>query len=576
MNSSRLLILKNQPVLLVIISYSSVVLVYLSLLFSFNKSLFTNLKSTYGLSDTDTEGTLWWLWNQSQSSQISNISGGNIFDTSQFTFWNLFDFVRIFSVGNFGVENLFLISNVSLLISFSLNGIAAFAFSKLLFKGNLIPACLGSIFVFTSINLLSLRTSLSNNFLFFGLLLLRTFLSDFMNKKKRNTYLVIALSVFTALSSTYLAANIILITFVFILVVYSSTTVDIKRRLIINFLLTCLASLITTLIIYRDQIFLIGRSQQASEIRPLNAVGELVSSQVTISNKFQAPSGFLSLTIVVILLLATYLSFGRLKLTHQTLLSLGVLISGLVTQFIGYNFWVLGPIHDLYFNLFPQLRGISNYSKFGQFLIAVGAVSLIYTYRPKLLNAKVNFVFFCAAIAILSAYQSIPADPSFTARTDTRVLKSKYLSYFETQQNSLVFDYPDKLTNDQWGFPLGYIQLGQIFHKQILLNGVDYNQHKAGCISTNRLNPTNIIEWVERNHGNFIILRTRLIPKEELNEVRSILSQRNWQLEYESKVQAEVPTTSFELSKTFEVYKNQMSMPLSSKYVCNYNVGDSK
>ena len=553
--------------------YFCVATVYLFLLFKLNGSLFEDLNSTYGLSDTDTEGTLWWLWNQSQTSQIDNLSGGQVFDTSQFTFWNLFDYLRIFLVGSLGVENLFLISNASLLICFTLNGIAAFSFARVIFKNNITSAAMGSILVFTSVNLLSLRTSLSNNLLFFGILLIRTFALDFIEKNKRNTYLLVIFCIFTAMSSTYLAANILLIQFVFILVVYSSSSVVEKKSLIVNFLLASSTSLLTTLIIYRDQIFLISRSQKTSEMRPLNALSELIPSSVTIANKFQASSGFLSLTILMVLCIATFLSFGRLKLSKQVLLSLGVMISGLVTQFIGYDFWLLNPIHDLYFTLFPQLRGISNYAKFGQFLIGLGATSLILIHRPKLLAGNIRFALVSLVIAATSAFQSVPADQSFSSRSDVKTIKRDFEYFFGDKQKTLIFDYPDRLSNAEWGFPVGYMQISQIFHNQLLLNGIDYPQHKKGCVSTIKLGPTETINWVDRNQADYIVLRTRLIPKDELEEIKSLLGQRDWKFQYKSYSQPKGPSL-FELSKDFEVYKSS-SLNLSTRaYICNYDKGD--
>ena len=552
-----------------------ILLFFVFLIFLVNKDLFYNLSGSYGMAQTDNEGTLWWLWQQatSNSSDITSLKSGQVFESDIFSFTNIYDSMRIFIISKIGtIESLFYVFNLSIILSTALNSLACYKLSELFLPNRIIALGVSSVWLFTPHNLLNTRTGLSNNFLFFGLMLLVLFFKNFL-KEKLNYLGIFLLSVLTAVSSTYLLSHVILICIVFSGVLLI-TDKSIKKTILLKMnSVIIITGALTTLVLYKKSLFLISDPEKTAKIRPNSGLQELVPHQTVIMNSSQTSAGFISIFSILIILIAVTISFSTKSFSLLSKIGLGILMSGFTMQYIGYSIPLLNPLQKIYFEIVPQLRGISLSHRFGLFLMVLGSVILISEYvlisgywHKKMPTLVLILIF-------ASNTLSIPENESFRQRTEVNSLAETYLILKQAPPNSIVFDFPDVLSSGDWGFPKGHILLSQIFHGKTISNGLDYNDSVKGCLPVS----AERFQFALRSDGglnaDFIVLRDRQISSYNLKIIQNLLEDGGWVLIKKSSVDLVSNDSTLKSQHSVQIYKSPNKSDYKLGSFCRNNLG---
>lgn len=449
---------------------------------------------TFGMSNTDNEGTLWWIWTKCQGYSVNGlltrVGWPTGFDTRDFATFNLVDEFRASAarLGRCSPETVTSIFSLFPVVALFLNLATAYLLGWKLFRNRLWALILAITGIATSQILLATRTSLANNLLAPGLLSLIFALSFFELGKQRHALLSALFLSTQMLCNAYNGAMFFIVLIVFALAWKS----EIRFRQWIVFpgilLLGCFVGLLP---LARTQLFLITDTARRDLIRPVNLEAEVVNPQILLSRNYswfnsllqgKLPSpeaGWLSVFVLLLTVLAVVGPFSSKISARTRRLAVGSSAASLLIVLIACDVPGGEPFRLIYSLLGSPFRGVSNFLKIVPLLLTIGGLSILREISQRRSEDRqvqpwlsVVLILLCG----LNLWDSVPTSPSFTQRTSLIDAAQFYRSLPDSRKDDVVAHFPDYTYQPEWGLPLRFIQISQMYTDEILANGRDFSR----------------------------------------------------------------------------------------------------
>jgi hypothetical protein len=332
------------------------------------------------------------------------------------------------------------------------------------------------------------------------------------------------------LCNAYNGAMFLIVLFVFSL--SFKLELRFRRRLMLPSILL-LGSLVGLLPLIRTQLFLITDLARRDVIRPVNLGAELVDPLVLLSRNYHwfssiAPAGmpapeagWLSVFVLLLALLAVGGLFNLQVPARTRKLALSSLAASTLIIFIACDIPGGEPLRFMYRNFGSPFRGVSNYLKVVPLLLAIGGLSILKDFSDRRSESRVVGSLFPVVLIVLSGlnlWDSVPTSPTFTERTSLRNVADLYRSIPDSDKTGVTAHFPDYTYQPDWGLPLRFIQMAQMYTDEILANGRDFARRRA--ISSALPSPINRTTLVAiRKRGiTRVVLHKKLIDPLTLDE----------------------------------------------------------
>lgn len=515
---------------------------------------------TYGMADTDNEGTLWWLWSKcnrySSNGVLTRVGWPTGFDTRDFATFNLVDELRAraASLGGCSPESVVWVFAAFPVVALGLNLIGAYFLGWKVFRSRSWALILAITGVATSQILLATRTSLANNLLAPGLLALAYGFTYLDKRKPRDAWLAACCLCIQMLCNAYNGAMFLLVLIVLSL---SWTQLSRRRELLVLPITAIIGSLVGLSPLMSSQLFLITSSSRRDLIRPVNLDAELVDPLVLFSRNYHwftsiiggrmptPEAGWLSIFVLLLGLISVGSMFMR-HVTHRTRrLAVGSLASAALVVLISCDVPGSRPLHSIYATFGSPFRGVSNYLKVVPLMLALGGLAILKERlerrtRSHLMNSIVVGVLL--VLSGLNFWDSIPRSPTFRERTSLDQASEFYRSLSSSGSVGVTAHFPDYTYQPDWGLPLRFIQVAQMYTDNVIANGRDFQHRQSRFASLpSPVNRTALVSLRKRGITQ-IVLHKNLIDPVTLDEsVRFLESLGLRGVRYESPSAASGP-----------------------------------
>jgi hypothetical protein len=201
-------------------------------------------------------------------------------------------------------------------------------------------------------------------------------------------------------------------------------------------------------------------------------------------------------------------------------------------------------IHNFYFNYFGPLRGVSNFAKGIPLLLGICGVAILRILQESgfspILNLhkssqSIKTSIFIAFLALLML-DNIPRSQDFSTRTSLQPIINFWKQVPRTTTGSTAH-FPDFTYGKEWGFPIRFIQMSQMFMDSHLANGRDFQKRANIC---NALpTPVNLksLKTLQNRGITQIILHRNFMIQNDFNAAYQFLVEMGYQHEsYKSPV----------------------------------------
>jgi hypothetical protein len=528
--------------------------------------------SSFGMPNTDTEGTLWWIWSQCKGylvdSNLTNVSFPQGFDISRLPSFNLVDSTRVIlaSMNGCSVEAVTLTISVFPLVALLASGFASYGLGYQLFQSRYLALFISFSASFSNQNLLSTRTSLANIFIAPGLMALM-FAVVFLRKKSRSSVLwIFFFLVIQMLCNAYNGALFVFLTLLIVLFFHSEYGVNFAYRfkVVVG---VVLAGLIGLIPLIQSQIYLFTNPTERDVYRPVDQLGETVEPLVLISRNYswfdavfpenfpRPEAGWISVAhLIVIGFSIWYLAKYRNEKSSSYRITAACLGGSFLLTALIYRIPGTSPLKDVYFEYFSPLRGVSNFSKGIPLLLGVCGAS---TFKAlfargvskhfginKLKISGATCVLFVALSLLL--VDNIPRSESFTTRTSLNPIVTFWNSV-HSRPKDVVAHFPDFTYGKEWGLPSRFIQLAQLVMDREVANGRDFENRASRCASLpTPIDDSSLKTLVDRGVTMFVLHRQLMVPV-DLDKATDFLRKKGYK---------EREYAAIESKEALEIYKS--------------------
>lgn len=486
-----------------------------------------------GMANTDTEGTLWWIWSKCEGrikgDVATEIGAPYGFDTSRFATFNIVDESRVLFSRLMDCDQNATLLVVSLLplVALTLNLIAIYALGWTVSSSRSISVAIALCGGVSSQLLLATRTPLANNLLAPGILALLFYVRSTRTSRLTNIVAVCVMISIQMLSNAYNGMAFVIVLCVF--VVTFSATSDRGLLSALSELLALAVSATAGLFpLLRTQLFLLHDQVTRSIYRPVDIAGEVISPLVLISrshswftnllpDNFPRPeSGWISAPLLIAWLISCRYVFREGLITERSRLAAASSFSAVLITIIAFEVPGTGFIRSVYFDLFSPFRGVNNYAKLVPLLLALSVGVMMNDSFKKCFRAPRDgkrataLCLAMTAVITLNVVDSIPTSPTFRERTPLTPVRNFY-AQFERQDTGIAAHYPAVMYGREWGLPLRFIQLAQMYTGDTLANGRTFDQLQEPC--THLPNPSNAyaLGFLESRGVSRIVLHRQLM-----------------------------------------------------------------
>lgn len=453
--------------------------------------------SLIGMSNTDTEGTLWWIWSSCkgylENGVAKHVALPHGFDFGQFATYSLIDQIRALLIRPFGCDPRAAIATIALLpvVALLLNIWSGYLLGHMIFQRRLAGFALALAGLASSQILLSTRTSLANILLAPGVVAIGFAV---LYKTKRwfpNILLCGLLITVQFLCNAYNGFAFFVIVGVLLSSNIGATESLAARMRSLMFL--AISGLIGIIPIAHNQFYLYLDRSDGTVIRPVDSQAEVVDPRVLLSrgsgwisdvlpSSWPRPeSGWIALPLLV----ATLWAVPRLLRPKQRnhFVQLGRTALGLSLVFLVFIYRIpgFGWIRSAYFEVLYPLRGVSNYAKVLPLLLCITALSALFAGPVDRMHLRARHRLSFALVLILNVLDNVPAGNTLYTRTSLKPV-SDFYAQFPPSSGHLVAHFPDYNYAGNWGFPLRFVQLAQVFTDERVANGRPLSDINERCL----------------------------------------------------------------------------------------------
>lgn len=484
----------------------SIILIYILVSYFIFNDRILNIFSGYGMSDVDTDGTLWYYWARIFSSnnniffnnnnQILSYPFGYDFSFIPFSTF-IYEIIIVFIklLGN-NIDNIITVSNIFSILTYPITAYSFYLLFNYISNNKFASFFVGLFATFSFHFILMSRGALSLNQVYFVPLFL--FSLFYFLKKKSFVSLLLSSLIFAILFgyNAYWAFFSGLFSII-IIVLYSFLYREINKKNVLHILFYYFSLIGITLslnfqFIIQNSYNLDKTSVVRNTLRVIIPQNELLH----IRDYFLPP-------------LNSYIYQGKMITHGDTFLGYILLffaISGVFflkrkDYFKNYLiFFVcflasilfssripgLTKINDIYFNYFGIFRAVSRLSMFASFFLSLmSGYVLVYLYdkyfRNKTNISKLIFVASMVIISFLIIIEGINNDGTFKKITKIEGLKQTYEAVKNNPDIKIIAQYPMWLSNGENGNPANYQLMGQIIHNKTLVSGASpFNENQLG------------------------------------------------------------------------------------------------
>lgn len=493
-----------------------------------------------GMANTDTEGTLWWIWSKCEGrikgEVATEIAAPYGFDTSRFATFNIVDESRVLFSRLMDCDHNATLLVVSLLpfVALILNLVAIYALGWTVSSSRLTSVAIALCGGVSSQLLLATRTPLANNLLAPGILALLFYVRSTRTSRLTNMMAACVMVSIQMLSNAYNGMAFVIVLSVFV-VTFSATS---DRGLLsapTELLALAVSATAGLLPLLRTQLFLLHDQVAQAIYRPVDIAGEVISPLVLISrshswfsnlvpDSFPKPeSGWISAPLLVAWLISCRYVFREALTTERSRLAAASSFSAVLITIIAFKVPGTSLVRSVYFDLFSPFRGVNNYAKLLPVLLALSVGVMVKDSFKECFRAPRNgkqVISLCVAITAvisLNVVDSIPASPTFRERTSLTSTRTFY-AQFKRQDTGAAAHYPAVMYGREWGLPLRFIQLAQMYTGDTLANGRSFDQLQEPCTKLPNPSTAYALGFLESRGVSRIVLHRQLMDPQSFED----------------------------------------------------------
>ncbi len=471
-----------------------------------------------GMANTDTEGTLWWIWSRCDGRINGDVATGIAapygFDMSRFATFNIVDEARILvsQLTNCDTDATLLIVSLFPFVALTLLLIATYALGWVVTSSRSLSLVLALCGGVGSQILLATRTPLANNLLAPGIFALLFFLRFKQTSRLMNLLAAYVMVSVQLLSNAYNGMAFLIVLFVFIVTfgVASHSPASVLTELS-GLAVSAIVGLFPLL---RTQWFLLNDLTARAIYRPVDVSGEVISPLILVSRSHSwfvnlvpdtlptPEAGWISAPLLIAWLISCRYMFRERLNTERSRLAAASSFSAILISIIVFEIPGTGLVRSAYFGLLSPLRGVNNYAKVLPLLLALSVVAMSketlekYSRASRVTRRTVSIG--VIAVVFLNVIDSIPTSSTFRERNSLASVKDFY-ARFEDLNAGNTAHYPVMMYEREWGLPLRFIQLAQMYTGEPVANGRTFDQLQDPC--TRLPNPSNAHAY------NFLVSR---------------------------------------------------------------------
>ncbi len=484
-----------------------------------------HIGSVYGMSDVDTDATLWFYWGQI----VEHLRSGNFQSNSligypygydltlipyKIPFYSFLIWIMTWLGGT--IDSIVLVSNIASLITYPITAFITYLLCLKISKGHLASMVGGVVFGFSYYFILMGRGALSLNQIW----VIPLFFLGFLNYLERKSTYQLLLTHLISILAFYINPywcffNLLLSVPLFLLYPYKKK--ESKYNLVKSFLVFY-GSFITLFIvtnieyIYTNLAVLSSRAAGLKVGRDLGVTSYLLNpasyfafardSVFSMTGLGDNPLGYTSLLIAII---------GLIK--HRNVQVMRVfMICILITILISSNIPLLHPINELYFKYFNIFRAVSRLNLYASLFLAILVSVTLDQFSRSYVGIRRFYCLISIIIIVMILCESQTKDPSWQQMTNIQSMRKTYERIRNDESIKSVVVYPQQLSNGTYGVPAPHMLMGQIIHGKQLVNGVDpFNEEQIRFYNkTAMLVSPPTIGYLEKSGVDTILIHDKL------------------------------------------------------------------
>lgn len=232
-------------------------------------------------------------------------------------------------------------------------------------------------------------------------------------------------------------------------------------------------------------------------------------------------AGWLSIFVLLLGLISVGSMFMR-HVTHRTRrLVVGSFASAALVVLISCDVPGSRPLHSIYATFGSPFRGVSNYLKVVPLMLALGGLSIL---KERLERRTVSHFMNSIVMSVLlmlsalNLWDSIPRSPTFRERTSLDEVSQFYRSLPGSGSESVTAHFPDYTYQPDWGLPLRFIQVAQMYTDNVIANGRDFRHRQSRFASLPSPVSRTALVALRRRGITQIVLHRNLIDPVTLDE----------------------------------------------------------
>jgi len=511
---------------------------------------------TIGMANTDTEGTLWWVWSQCEgligSGRAHHIAYPEGFDVSRFATYNLIDQWRIFLAKSrsCSFESTIILFSLLPVISFFSNLIAGYFLGWQFFRSRACAFLFTILAIASSEVLLTTRTPLANNILVPGLLALGCIFRQYRVPSSANFQWAGMFLGLQMLSNAYNGFVFSILAAGFAIGILWGTNSRPSRALIQSWPLV-VGTFGGSLPLIGSQIYLFTDRLTGEQIRPVQASDQLLDPLGLISRPYhwvsillpdaipRPEAGWVSLPVVIGSFAAVVMILrGNRLLVPKRWISLSLAMTVLITLVV-YRFPNFSMLSDAYFAIFFPLRGVGNYVKTIPLLLSFVAVAAFQVALAQLAQrtnraGRLAVIVLVVSVAVLD---SVPRSRTFYERNSLAPVEDFYEQIPGSGETTISAHYPDFTYDREWGFPIRYIQLAQMFTGDTLANGRDFvSRYDAELALPTPVDDQTLSVLLKRGVNRVYLHRNLMVPGDFYSATHFLTKKRFVRTEFVTEV----------------------------------------
>jgi len=488
------------------------------------------------MANTDTEGTVWWVWSQCKgyvtSGHAQHIAYPYGFDVSPFATYNLIDHWRILFAKSQGcsVEAILILFSLLPAMSLVSNLIAGYYVGWQFFRTRSCAFLFAVSAIASSEILLATRTPLANNILVPGLLALGLVFRHTRISTPFTLHVAGMLVGLQMLCNAYNGFVFFVLTGGFAIGMLWGTK-RLTSQAIIESWPIPLGAIVGSLPLVVSQLYLITDRNTGEQIRPVGAADQLLNPLVLVSRPYnwlvpllpdgwpKPEAGWIALpTAIGVLATITLLLRGHRLSVPKHWIYVSIALS-MFFALIVYRLPNLGFASRAYFSVLFPLRGVGNYAKAIPLLLSFVAISSFQSLFTAILGlrrlARSTAMVILMFIVSLSLLDSVPNSRSFYERNSLLPVQEFYEQIPGSGDTTVSAHYPDFTYDSEWGFPIRFIQLAQVFTGDTLANGRDFeSRYSKDLILPTPLDSKALALLSRRNVSRIYLHRNLMVPKD--------------------------------------------------------------